>query len=57
MANKLLIGISAQGAIVANWRGGSIAECRTFANDDSLRSADAGFPTEGFELPVVRIFE
>ena len=34
MADKLLIGISAQGAIVANWRGGSIAECRTFANDE-----------------------
>ena len=35
MADKLLIGISAQSAIVADWRGGSIAECRTFANDEN----------------------
>ncbi len=30
---------------------------RTFAEDDVLRSADAGFSVDGFELPVSRIFE
>ncbi len=34
MADKLLIGISAQGVIAADWRGNRIGECRTFANDD-----------------------
>jgi len=35
MANKLLIGISAQGALVADWRGSRIAECQAFAHDDA----------------------
>ena len=30
---------------------------RTFAADDVLRSADAGFAVDGFELPVSRIFD
>ncbi len=34
MANKLLIGISAQGAIVADWRGNRIADCQSFAHDE-----------------------
>ena len=34
MDNKLLICISAQGAIAADWRGSRISECRTFAHDD-----------------------
>ena len=40
MADKLLIGLSAQGATVAHWRGNKIAECYTFANDDG---GQAGF--------------
>ncbi len=34
MADKLLISISAQGAIAADWRGSRIGECRTFARDE-----------------------
>ncbi|MGH8662544.1 MAG: hypothetical protein ACREUB_12415 [Burkholderiales bacterium] len=34
MADKLLIGISAPVVTAAHWRGGKIAECRTFANDE-----------------------
>lgn len=33
MADKLLIGISAQGATVARWRGNLIRECEVFDND------------------------
>jgi hypothetical protein len=35
VASKLLIGISAQGATVAHWRGKRIAECEVFAGDES----------------------
>jgi hypothetical protein len=35
MANKILIGVSAQGAIVADWRGRRIADCRAFAHDEA----------------------
>ena len=35
MADKLLIGISAQGAAAAHWRGNRIIDCRVHANDDS----------------------
>ena len=35
MARKLLIGISAQGATVARWRGNRIADCEVFASDES----------------------
>ncbi|MBI1966239.1 MAG: hypothetical protein HYS46_08330 [Betaproteobacteria bacterium] len=34
MADKLLIGISAQGATAAHWRGNRIAECRVYAGDE-----------------------
>ena len=34
MADKLLIGISAPVVTAAHWRGGRIAECLTFANDE-----------------------
>lgn len=34
MADKLLIALSAQGALVADWRGSRIADCRAFAADD-----------------------
>jgi hypothetical protein len=34
MADKLLIGISAPAVTAARWRGGRIAECLTFANDE-----------------------
>ncbi len=34
MADKLLIGISAQGATAAHWRGNRITDCRMYANDE-----------------------
>src|SRR3970040_1404805 len=34
MADKLLIGISAQGATAAHWRGSRIADCRMYAGDE-----------------------
>lgn len=34
MADKLLIGVSAPVVTAAHWRGGRIAECQTFANDE-----------------------
>lgn len=34
MADKLLIGISAPAVTAAQWRGGKIAECLTFAHDE-----------------------
>jgi len=39
MADKLLIGISAQGATVARWRGHRIAECEVFDNDEGGHAA------------------
>ena len=30
MADKLLIGVSAQGVTVAHWRGSKISDCREF---------------------------
>ena len=40
MADKLLIGISAEGVTVADWRGNRIVECRTFADNEA---GQAGF--------------
>ena len=40
MADKLLIGISAQGAAVARWRGSRITECHEFGDDPA---GQAGF--------------
>ena len=34
MADKLLICVSSQGAVLAYWRGGRIVECQTYAHDD-----------------------
>jgi len=39
MANKLLIGISAQGATVARWRGNRLVECEAFDNDEAGHAA------------------
>lgn len=39
MADKLLIGISAQGATVARWRGNRVAECEVFDNDERGHAA------------------
>ena len=39
MADKLLIGISAQGATAASWRGNRITECVEFADDPAGQAA------------------
>ena len=53
MADKLLIGISAQGAIVADWRGGKIVECRSFAHDDD---GEAGYKDHLAQFSGVPVF-
>src|SRR5262245_33103908 len=40
MAEKLLIGLSTQGAALAYWRGNGIVDCRTYADDEA---GHAGF--------------
>lgn len=52
MADKLLIGISAQGAIVADWRGNRIGDCRTFAHDDDGLAGFKDFLAGYTNLPV-----
>lgn len=52
MADKLLIAISAQGATVACWRGGRIAECRSFANDEGGRAGFKDYLAATREAPV-----
>lgn len=52
MADKLLIGISAQDATVAYWREGKIVECRTFADNEP---GQAGFREFLAGLPAVPV--
>jgi hypothetical protein len=52
MANKLLIALSAQGATVADWRGGRIADCRAFGDDDNGRAAYRDHLTHFSGVPV-----
>ena len=52
MADKLLIGISAQGATAAYWRGGRIVECRTFADNEA---GQAGFKEHLAQFPIVPV--
>ncbi|MBI2294898.1 MAG: hypothetical protein HYU76_02380 [Betaproteobacteria bacterium] len=52
MADKLLIGISAQGATVAHWRGNRIADCYLFDNDDAGQAGFKEFLTSFVNVPV-----
>ncbi|HXF67977.1 MAG TPA: hypothetical protein VNK67_14930 [Burkholderiales bacterium] len=52
MADKLLIAISAQGATAAHWRGGRIADCRSFANDEDGRAGFKDYLAAMREAPV-----
>jgi len=52
MADKILIGISAQDATVAYWRDGRIVECRTFADDDA---GQAGFKEHLVQFPAMPV--
>jgi len=52
MADKLLIGISAQDATVAYWRAKRIVECRTFADNEA---GQAGFKEHLAQFPTVPV--
>ena len=52
MNDKLLIGISAQGATVAHWRGRKIVECRTFTDHEA---GQAGFKEHLARFPIVPV--
>lgn len=52
MADKLLLGISAQGATAAWWRGNRIVECSAFANDDGGQATFREYLTRFTDLPV-----
>lgn len=52
MADKLLIGISAQGATVAHWRGNRIADCYLFDHDDAGHAGFKEFLTSFVNVPV-----
>jgi hypothetical protein len=52
MANKLLLGVSAQGAALAHWRGNRIVECLTFSDDESGHAAFREQLTAFDDVPV-----
>ncbi len=52
MADKLLIGISAQGAIAAHWRGSGIAGCRVFAGNEGGYAAFKEYLASFTNVPV-----
>lgn len=52
MANKLLIGISTQGATVAQWRGNRIVECTTFADNEGGQAGFKDYLAEFRDVPV-----
>ena len=52
MADKLLIGFSIQGAVVAWWRGSRITDCRAFADDAGGRAAYQQHLAQFSNVPV-----
>jgi hypothetical protein len=52
MADKLLIAISAQGATAAHWRGGRIAECRSFADNEGGQAGFKDYLAAFTDVPV-----
>ena len=52
MADKLLIGISAQGATVAHWRGSRISECREFLDDPAGQAGFKDYLAQFSNVPV-----
>jgi hypothetical protein len=52
MADKLLIGISAQIVTAAHWRGGKIVECLTFANDESGQADFKEYLARSADVPT-----
>lgn len=52
MADKLLIGVSSQGATAAQWQGGRIVDCREFPGDDSGQVAFKDYLAQFSNVPV-----
>jgi hypothetical protein len=52
MAEKLLIGISAQGVTAAHWRGKRITDCQLFANDEGGHAAFKEYLNTFTNVPV-----
>jgi hypothetical protein len=52
VADKLLIGISAQGAAVAHWRGSRITECREFVDDPAGQAGFKEYLAQFSNVPV-----
>jgi hypothetical protein len=52
MADKLLIGISAQIVTTAHWRGGKIVECLTFTNDEGGRADFKEYLDRSADVPA-----
>jgi len=52
MADKLLIGISAQIVTSAHWRGGRIVECLTFANDEGGQADFKEYLDRSADMPA-----
>ncbi len=52
MADKLFIGVSAPVVTAAHWRGGKIAECLTFANDEGGQADFKEYLARLADLPV-----
>jgi hypothetical protein len=52
MADKLLIAITAQGAVLGDWRGGRIVECRNYAHDDDGLAGFKEHLTQFTDVPV-----
>ena len=52
MADKLLIGVSSQGATAAHWRGGRIVACGEFQHDDEGLATFKEYLTQFSNVPV-----
>ena len=52
MADKLLIGISIQGATVAEWRGRRLADCQTFSQDEEGLAGFKEYLSQHRNVPV-----
>ena len=52
MAEKLLVGIAAQGATVARWRSSRLTDCQEFGNDSAGYAAFAEYLAAGSDAPA-----
>src|SRR5262245_44330470 len=52
MAEKLLVGITANGAAAARWRGSRMAECQVFGGDEAGQAAFKEFLAQLPDMPA-----